>query len=215
MTQTSRSDARGSRRTRRTPATAAATLLLGVGLAASSPKAGQVDPPAPAPGAPGGATLGPWLGRWTGPATLHHPGRAEVSQSFAMELRIAATDDPASFDWTIVYITPGTGDAPAQRQERAYRLVALDAAAGRFEIDERNGIVIPATLMGSAFYSCFTVQGSQITASYRLTPEAKIELELVTTDALRPSTTGDQDGVPPVVVLQPKAVQRAVLVRQP
>lgn len=215
MTQSSRSDTRGSRRIRRTPATAAATLLLGVGLAASSPKTGRVDPSTTAPGAQGGATLGPWLGRWTGPATLHHPGRAEASRSFAMELRIAATDDPARFDWTIVYITPGAGDAPAQRQERAYQLVALDAAAGRFEIDERNGIVIPASLIGGAFYSCFTVQGNQITASYRLTSGASIELELITTDALRPSTTGDQDGVPPVVVLRPKAVQRAVLVRQP
>jgi hypothetical protein len=156
--------------------------------------------------------LGAWMGSWRGPAeVIWADGRV---QKLEMGLDVARTEKPERLTWAITYITPAREEGGTEnRQVRPYELVVVDAAKGQYEVDEKNGIVIPTSLIGGAFYSCFTVQGNQIAASYRLNEAGRVVIELVTTDAQRPSTTGDAGGVPPVIVLRTRSVQRAVLER--
>jgi hypothetical protein len=124
---------------------------------------------------------------------------------------------PARYAWTIVYAP--SKDAKEGRQERKYELVVVDPATGRFDIDEMNGITLPARLIGGTLWSVFTVQGTQLMSADRFenagTPEARIVVEIVTMDASKPGTTGgvttDAGAIPEVTTLIPGTVQRAVL----
>ncbi|MFO0873502.1 MAG: hypothetical protein U0575_05965 [Phycisphaerales bacterium] len=138
------------------------------------------------------------------------------STSFHMGMRIARTADPQRLEWTIVY---GEGDA---RQERPYELLVDDAARGAFTVDERNGIAIPARLIGGTLWSAFAIEGTQVVTSYRLERGAATDAgqgsgeRLVVEMLSFPSTvpiTPAHDDVPPVTLYEPKTVQRAELRR--
>lgn len=196
---------------------------IGMGQASSGPEqpksasttaADSAAAQAPAASAPESNRLAAWLGRWAGPATVS-TGEG-VRQSFAMELNIGPTDNPARLTWEIVYITPAAAGQPERRQVRPYELVTLDADRGRYHVDEKNGIILPTTLINGVLHACFIVQGNQISVSYRLldassADERRLVIEMITTDTTRPSTTGDQDSVPPVITLPTRSVQRAEL----
>lgn len=64
---------------------------------------------------------------------------------------------------------------------RNYELVANDVAAGRYTIDEGNGVQIAASKIGSALYSNFSVGGQTLTTRYELLDEkpAVLSFELV------------------------------------
>lgn len=151
-----------------------------------------------------------WLGRWSGPAQVQSPGRAPME--FTTELIVTKTDDPKRFGWTIIY------DGAAGRQERKYELVVVDAAAGRYEIDEKNGIILPSTLIDGALHSRFEVGSAQIATRERLvnagTPDAAIEVEMVTATTQDPKISGGGE-VPEVRGYIVRSVQSARLNRVP
>lgn len=159
-----------------------------------------------------------WFGRWSGAASVKSPSR--TLQQFEMELNIAATADSDRLSWELVYIT--TTDGGQQRQVRPYELVAVNAEQGRYQVDEKNGIVIPTVLVDGVLHATFIVQGNQISVSYRLQDAPADEqalgprliVEMITTDTTRPSTTGDRDSAPPVITLPTRSVQRAELRRR-
>lgn len=160
------------------------------------------------------AVLESWFGEWSGSAELRFLDRP--STSFHMGMRIARTADPQRLEWTIVY---GEGDA---RQERPYELLVDDAARGAFTVDERNGIAIPARLIGGTLWSAFAIEGTQVVTSYRLERGAATDAgqgsgeRLVVEMLSFPSTvpiTPAHDDVPPVTLYEPKTVQRAELRR--
>jgi hypothetical protein len=124
-----------------------------------------------------------------------------------MELVIGPTADPARYTWTVIYIE---GD---QRQERPYELVIIDAAAGKFVIDEKNSIMLDSRFIDGALYSQFVVGTSVITASYRRDGE-RLVVELLTTDVKGAAVTGAKD-VPEVQTHPVKGLQRAVLEHAP
>lgn len=148
-----------------------------------------------------------WLGHWTGDATLNTP--KGVAMRFTMELKIAATDDPTRFGWTIIY------DDGKNRQERPYQLVVKDATNGAYEIDEKNGIVLPCTLIGGSLYSAFDVEGVRLVSRDQLVGDA-IETEIITMSTKQLVATGGKADdpaaqVPPVTGVPVVSVQRATL----
>jgi hypothetical protein len=142
--------------------------------------------------------------------------------AFSMQLRIAPAETPDRLTWEITYESDAGG--PAAKQVRPYELLAVDAAAGRFAIDEKNGIVIDAGLAGGRTLSShFEVQNVMITASYRLEPAAdqpatspadRIVVELHTFLVDEPRTSGGGN-TPPVKSWRLASVQRAELQRVP
>ena len=160
--------------------------------------------PATQPAAPD-AFPNTWLGTWRGPCTFTSADGAQ--RAFEMELRIAPTDNPLRYTWTIVY------SENDQRQERPYELVVIDAAAGKFLIDEHNSIEIDSWLLDGALYSQFAVGKVLVTASYRLT-DSRIQVELITSDPQQLRPTGGVRGVPQVRVYSMKGIQRATLAKQ-
>jgi hypothetical protein len=163
------------------------------------------DPAAPKAAEPGFPDS--WVGHWAGDATLNTP--KGVSMRFTMELKIAKTDDPAKYEWTIIY------DDGKNRQERPYQLVVKDAAKGSFEIDEKNGIVLPATLIGGSLYSAFDLEGVRLVSRDQLVGDA-IETEIITMSTKQLVATGGKADdpeaqAPPVTGVPVVSVQRATL----
>lgn len=163
------------------------------------------DPAAPKAAEPGFPDS--WIGHWAGDATLNSP--KGVAMRFTMELKVAKTDDPTKYEWTIIY------DDGKNRQERPYQLIVKDAANGAYEIDEKNGIVLPCTLIGGALYSAFDLEGVRLVSRDQLVGDA-IETEIITLSTKQMVSTGGKADdpeaqVPPVNGVPVVSVQRAVL----
>ena len=97
-----------------------------------------------------------WHGRWTG--TLKITSVAGEEKETPMEMTIEPLKDSKNYHWRIVY-----GKGPA----RDYELVPQERA-GHFVIDEKNGLLIDAWLVGSTVYSQFQVADSLIPVRYEL-----------------------------------------------
>ena len=144
-----------------------------------------------------------WYGTWKGTLAIH--AATGVRQTVPMELWVGATDDADRTQWTIVY---GEG---ATRQERPYELVTLDAAAGKYEIDEKNSIHIPSTFFGKSLVAHFSVGGGWLVSQYRLEGDT-LTFEILSGRAQGGETGGE--GAVPVVGWKPVGgYQRATLTR--
>lgn len=183
--------------------------LLWLGAAAlRSDQAESAPQPAAATGFPHS-----WFGRWKGEARSGSGGTDD--QRFTMELIVGPADSPDRFRWTTIY------EGAMGRQERAYELVAKDAATGHYAIDERNGIVLEARLLDGGLYTSFVVQGTRVTTRERLegegTPDERLTVEMLTLPEADAVTTGNREGVPEVRTWLPRSLQRASLrrVREP
>jgi hypothetical protein len=117
------------------------TLLLSLALASS-------DAPAH-PGLPV-----EWHGRWTG--TLKITPVAGDAQETSMEMVIVPIKDSKNYRWQIFYRKGPT---------RKYELIP-QGKAGHFVIDEKNGLLIDAQLVGSTVDSHFQVDESLIPVWY-------------------------------------------------
>lgn len=174
-----------------------------IAMLLTDPAAPKAEEPKPAaPGFPES-----WAGHWVGEATLNTP--KGVTMRFTMELKITKTEDPSTYGWTIIY------DDGKNRQERPYQLVVKDAAKGAYEIDEKNGIVLPCTMIGGSLYSAFDLEGVRLVSRDRLVGDA-IETEIVTMSTKQLVATGGKADdpearVPPVTGVPVVSVQRAVL----
>jgi hypothetical protein len=109
-----------------------------VGLIAATPiAAGAPDPALPAS----------WHGAWAGQLTVYGPGGKSFTR--AMELRIAPVKDGAAYTWRMV------SEFNNEKQVRNYELVPERDKPGQFKIDEKNGILLTARLMGNALYTYY------------------------------------------------------------
>ncbi len=146
-----------------------------------------------------------WVGHWKGAARAALRGRPD--REFTMELVIAPIPGRDAFTWTIVY---AEGE---RRQERAYEIVPVDAAAGHFRIDEKNSILIDAYFLENAVHSRFEVQNSSIDVRYAMR-NGGIDVSLTTYAKAPPVTTsGGKDRVPEVLSYGLSAVQTARLTK--
>ena len=95
-----------------------------------------------------------WHGRWTG--TLKITSAAGEAKETPMEMVIEPLAGSKNYRWKIVY-----GKGPA----RDYELVPQEKA-GHFVIDEKNGLLIDAWLVGSTVHSFFQVGDNLIPVRY-------------------------------------------------
>ncbi len=134
------------------------------------------------------AAAGPadWTGTWKGTCRLTppHQGIAE----FPMTLTIGATAKPDALRWMLVYET-GTRDV------RDYELLAVDAAAGTYVIDEKNGLLLDAAFSDGVLYAPFTIGKVLITATYRVDESGTMHADMPSFGA-EPSRTSCLTGQP-------------------
>jgi hypothetical protein len=100
-----------------------------------------------------------WHGRWTG--TLKITPVSGAPQETVMEMVIEPLKDSKNYRWKIVY---GDGKkAPVRDYE-----LAPQEKANHFVIDEKNGLLIDAWLVGKTMHSQFQVGDSMIPVRYEL-----------------------------------------------
>lgn len=175
----------------------AALLALFLALAAAET--------APEPEKPGEFPAG-FLGLWEGELSIRAAGGDDhKARRVPMTLAVAATDAPDRWEWRIRY-----DDQP----ERRYHLLAVDAAAGRYAIDEGNSIVLPAIRFGDELISDYAVAGNRLVIRWRTSGES-VTFSAVVTPAAASGRTGGREGVPEVETFAPAAVQSADLRRAP
>jgi hypothetical protein len=152
-----------------------------------------------------------WCGRWTG--TLATLGESKIGP-VTMTLEIAPLSEPGRWSWTIIY------EGESGRQVRPYELVAVNAAEGRFVIDEKNGIAIPVRVLDGTLYSTFEVMGSRVELRESLrhdragAPEIAVEMATIVVEgAVLTGGIADR-GIPEVRCWTPRVVQRGSLARQ-
>ena len=122
-----------------------------------------------------------WHGRWTG--TLKIASLAGDAKVTPMEMVIEPRKDSKNYRWRIVY-----GKGPA----REYELVPQETA-GHFVIDEKNGLLIDAWLVGSTVYSQFQVGDSLIPVRYERAGDS-LRFSLTVSSTKDPRTTKLENG---------------------
>ena len=143
-----------------------------------------------------------FLGSYKGNLEIHS---SKGMQTIPMEFHLTPTDSSTTvFTYQLVY----------NGQPRNYTLIEKDKTKGLYEIDENNGIVLPANYVANTLYSFFEVQGNLLTTRLNFT-ETTMDFEILFTAVKNKTTTGKGTKEIPFVYGYPiSVVQRAVLVKQ-
>lgn len=142
-----------------------------------------------------------FLGSWQGVMVWTSAGSKEPKK-VPMQLRIAKTRFKRTYDYHLVYGDKG-------QDSRPYELKLVDAGKDHWQIDEKNGIVLDAYLLGDSLKSVFSVGGNQIVTN--ITPEnGKLISEMVTFEEAVFNTSKTAG----VKTFRIKSTQRAVLTRK-
>lgn len=127
-----------------------------------------------------------WLGKWSGELFIFGQPGIEKVNTIHMELHISETDSANVYNWRIIYKDSANDD-------RKYLLRTIEQSKGRYVIDEKDGILLEANLLGNAFISRFDIGGSLIETQYTLL-EDKIVFE-VTVSSVNPVSTSESQQV--------------------
>jgi photosystem II stability/assembly factor-like uncharacterized protein len=178
-----------------------ATLCFCLGLATLVAQ----EKPAPLKEVPT-AIVKDWSGVWKGTVRNH----VDVARSSTFEMQLTVEPvDANSLRWQIVY------DGEAGQSVRDYQLLVDDAAQGKYTLDEKNGILLPARLLGQTLTFHFSVQDQHLWTSYKFvagdTPQ--IEFDLVSSSAESVTRSGGKDEIPEVTGYSITSRQHATLVR--
>jgi hypothetical protein len=142
-----------------------------------------------------------WLGIWKGKMTLQYA--SGTSQVIDNELHIQKISDKL-WAWRIVY------DDGKNRQERAYELLVINSLKGKYQIDEKNSIILNAYFADNTLMSVFTVEKNQIFTTYRLQNDT-LYFENIMVRSDQPTMTGGQGETPKVESFPVRVLQRGVL----
>lgn len=149
-----------------------------------------------------------WMGTWKGEArSLSAKG---TGATFTMSIEIKEIKDANRYQWRTVY-SGAQGD-----MVKAYELLP-QPEPNRFVVDEKNSIMIEATMLDDTLSSHFTVQGQTIWCQYRLVAdgdEKYIEFDLYAATNSDAKISGGEKGIPEVTSLIPTTRQTAKLVKQ-
>ena len=126
------------------------------------------------------------------------------SQIIPMEFHIKKTDSLHKFDYIIIY----------NNSPRNYTLVVKDKEKGIFEIDENNGIILPAKLSDNTLYSFFEVQGNFLSSRLNFTSNSLNFEILFTATKNKIKTGGTSKEIPLVYGFPISTVQKATLLKQ-
>jgi hypothetical protein len=88
-----------------------------------------------------------WHGVWSGQLTVYGPKADSFTRP--MELRITPRKDSRALTWRM------TTEMKNVKRVRDYELVPDPNKPGEFQIDEKNGILLRAQLMGRALYTYY------------------------------------------------------------
>jgi hypothetical protein len=92
-------------------------------------------------------------------------------------------------------------------------VISGDSTQRVYSIDEKNGIVLPATLMGNTLVTSFELGGNRVDAMYKLHyGEIYVTVLSIATNPLVQTGLGTADS-PNVNAYKPLAYQTAVLTR--
>jgi len=120
-----------------------------------------------------------WEGRWEGTLRIVFP--AVQPREVPMALEILPIDS-THWHWRLIYNVRGEEDL------RDYVLQPVKIKQGRWQIDERNGIVLGARLIDKSLFSLFEVDNQMLMARYSLEGD-QIRFE-ITGSSLEPNLTG-------------------------
>ena len=122
-------------------------------------------------------------------------------QTIPMEFHLKATNSPNTFQYILVY----------NNTPRNYHLIIKDKKKGLYEIDENNGIILPATYANNILFSLFEVQGNLLTT--RLAFDKKqLDFEILFTRLKnKVKTGGTSKEIPEVFGYPISTIQRALL----
>ena len=144
-------------------------------------------------------------GKWSGQLTIY--GAMDKSTTVPMQLNVSSKDSAGVYSWQLIY-----GDSG--KDIRAYELVPVDTLVGKWNVDEKNGIVISGIFRGNNFITSFEVQGTRITMIYSLQGDTMVVEVIAGTDTgILTSGKGTED-VPTVTSYGVNSYQRAELKRQ-
>lgn len=129
-----------------------------------------------------------WEGNWAGTLQIHFPGVAAREVPMRLEIH---PQDSVTWSWTLIY-NPG-----AKEDRRAYSLLSSRPDKGEWLIDEKNGIVLGARVIGPVFVSRFSVSGQLLLARYDLQGEV-LRFEILAGSMDITETGGPQEGEAPL-----------------
>lgn len=147
-----------------------------------------------------------WIGKWAGELIIYNaPGYEKIS-SLHMELHISKTDSAGLYNWHIIY-----GDSA--KDHRKYLLRTIDESMGKYSIDEKNGILLGADMLGSKLISRFIVQGSMLDITYEMENDKIIFEVFAGSDTPEQTTTGSEENIS-VSSFKVTNYQKAVLMKK-
>lgn len=150
-----------------------------------------------------------YAGTWKGDLYIYSAGVKNVGK-IPMSLTIARTDSANQWQWVISYLPP---EKTPDRRE--YVLILNDTAKGKYTVDEKNGILIDARMVGNVLATRFAVGETLLLITYKLEGDS-IVFEVTTGPANKTQETGNipENEIPPVIVYPITGYQKAVLVKE-
>lgn len=153
-----------------------------------------------------------WAGKWSGTLEIFAP--QGLVQSLPMQLHILPQDTTDRYTWSIIY------GEDLEKGLRAYELVPVDTAIGHYQVDEKNGIILDAFLLGGKLFERFEVMGSLLLTMTELRGEA-LHWEIIsgslepiqTTGGIEAEPGNEEEAIPPVNGYSIKVLQRAILTK--
>lgn len=140
-----------------------------------------------------------WHGEWVG--TMRNTVQDGSFTDVPVQFTVAPIEGEEALTWRMTY---GEG---GDRVLKDYTLIREDGP-GRYAIDENNGIVLPARLVGDVLYSQFQYGETLLTARHELRGDEM--LYEVTSASLREPA----EGAGPVTTLDVRVVQASVFRRR-
>lgn len=114
------------------------------------------------------------------------------------------------YDWHLIY-----GKA-AQADERTYTLLPVNPAAGHYQVDEGNGILLDGFVFKDRFISTFEVMDNVIQTQY-IRHKDGLDFEVTLHAKQTFHTSGDtivgKDTIPAVATFRTSVFQKAILKR--
>lgn len=142
-----------------------------------------------------------WYGTWKG--EIHIKPYEGREQRLSMTMIIGPHEEEGRWQFAIQY-----GSQPT----RPYELVAVKPKLGRYQIDEKNSIVLPAWYTEGELVSIFSLQGQLLTTQYQRVGD-EIRFSVLVTRTAPTRLTGGLDQIPSVGAHLPLTYQRARLKR--
>ena len=179
------------------------------GIEKTKPNATAVPPTVAAPKMPPVAVFPrDHIGDWEGKLEVFNAVKGKV-QEVTMRLKIHPLKDSlGQYTYQLTYGDNGKDDRP-------YRLVAVDSSKQHWLVDENDGIKLDGYFIDGAFVQVFTVQGTTLICSDRLDETGNMRHEIMTykQKAIRTSG-GSSEDVPAVDSYPITGTQKAILRRK-